>query len=133
MRSLVKLGFINERPEHNRDARWSETGDRYMIKLFRDYVFHQVRAMLCCTALCCTVLYTTLSQPASRSPMLSLPLPLYSSRTVVELGCDDTSPRLARHCLGIIMRMVAALQVNEAGVPVLDLAHVIECLNKLEV
>ena len=21
----VKLGFINERPEHNRDARWSET------------------------------------------------------------------------------------------------------------
>ena len=45
------------------------------------------------------------------------------------------TPRLAspRHCLGIIMRMVAALQVNEAGVPVLDLAHVIECLNKLEV
>ena len=31
------------------------------------------------------------------------------------------------------MRMVAALQVNEAGQPVLDLAHVIECLNKLEV
>ena len=30
VRSLVKLGFINERPEHNRDAgmRWSETGDR---------------------------------------------------------------------------------------------------------
>ena len=25
VRSLVKLGFINERPEHNRDARWSET------------------------------------------------------------------------------------------------------------
>ena len=25
------------------------------------------------------------------------------------------------------------MQVNEAGVPVLDLAHVIECLNKLEV
>jgi len=25
-----------------RDARWSETGDRYIIKLFRDYVFHQV-------------------------------------------------------------------------------------------
>ena len=21
----MKLGFINERPEHNRDARWSET------------------------------------------------------------------------------------------------------------
>eukprot|EP01043_Picozoa_sp_COSAG02_P025315 COSAG02_NODE_1418_length_12720_cov_20.079629_3_plen_54_part_00 len=38
---MVKLGFINERPEHNRDERWSETGDRYMLKLFRDYVFHQ--------------------------------------------------------------------------------------------
>ena len=25
-----------------RDSRWSETGDRYIIKLFRDYVFHQV-------------------------------------------------------------------------------------------
>lgn len=25
-----------------RSHRWSETGDRYIIKLFRDYVFHQV-------------------------------------------------------------------------------------------
>ena len=24
------------------DPGWSETGDRYMIKLFRDYLFHQV-------------------------------------------------------------------------------------------
>lgn len=24
------------------DPSWSETGDRYLIKLFRDYVFHQV-------------------------------------------------------------------------------------------
>eukprot|EP00160_Parvularia_atlantis_P000880 Unigene10713_Nuclearia_a/m.32759 Unigene10713_Nuclearia_a/g.32759 ORF Unigene10713_Nuclearia_a/g.32759 Unigene10713_Nuclearia_a/m.32759 type:complete len:149 (+) Unigene10713_Nuclearia_a:111-557(+) len=24
------------------DPAWSETGDRYMLKLFRDYVFHQV-------------------------------------------------------------------------------------------
>jgi len=24
------------------DAAWSETGDRYMLKLFRDYLFHQV-------------------------------------------------------------------------------------------
>ena len=23
---------------------WSETGDRYMLKLFRDYIFHQVTA-----------------------------------------------------------------------------------------
>ncbi|VDC07257.1 unnamed protein product [Peniophora sp. CBMAI 1063] len=41
-RLLAKLSFINERPEFARDARWSETGDRYIVKLFRDYVFHQV-------------------------------------------------------------------------------------------
>jgi PAB-dependent poly(A)-specific ribonuclease subunit 3 len=23
-------------------SNWSETGDRYLLKLFRDYVFHQV-------------------------------------------------------------------------------------------
>lgn len=41
-RLLVKLGFINERPEFDLDPSWSETGDRYLLKLFRDYVFHQV-------------------------------------------------------------------------------------------
>jgi len=64
-RLLTKMGFINERPEYalqnhlpasypiltnvhssffrfGRSHRWSETGDRYIIKLFRDYVFHQV-------------------------------------------------------------------------------------------
>jgi hypothetical protein len=25
------------------DPAWSETGDRYLLKLFRDYVFHQVK------------------------------------------------------------------------------------------
>ncbi|KZT50950.1 hypothetical protein CALCODRAFT_504129 [Calocera cornea HHB12733] len=42
VRLMTKLGFINERPEFDHDPRWSETGDRYIIKLFRDYVFHQV-------------------------------------------------------------------------------------------
>lgn len=28
----------------NLDASWSETGDRYMLKLFRDYLFHSVTA-----------------------------------------------------------------------------------------
>ncbi|KAI8990298.1 hypothetical protein BDB01DRAFT_756459 [Pilobolus umbonatus] len=42
VRLLSKFGFINERPEFEQDPRWSETGDRYMIKLFRDYVFHQI-------------------------------------------------------------------------------------------
>ncbi|KAI8983560.1 hypothetical protein BDB01DRAFT_722793 [Pilobolus umbonatus] len=41
-RLLCKIGFINERPEFDMDPSWSETGDRYLIKLFRDYVFHQV-------------------------------------------------------------------------------------------
>lgn len=31
---------MNDRFDH--DPRWAETGDRYIIKLFRDYVFHQV-------------------------------------------------------------------------------------------
>jgi PAB-dependent poly(A)-specific ribonuclease subunit 3 len=42
VRLLCKFGFINERPEFGRSLRWSETGDRYIVKLFRDYVFHQV-------------------------------------------------------------------------------------------
>ncbi|CDH57810.1 poly-specific ribonuclease [Lichtheimia corymbifera JMRC:FSU:9682] len=42
VRLLIKMGFINERPEFDMDPSWSETGDRYIIKLFRDYVFHQV-------------------------------------------------------------------------------------------
>ena len=41
-RLLIKLGFVNERPEFFGDSKWSETGDRYLLKLFRDYVFHQV-------------------------------------------------------------------------------------------
>lgn len=43
LRLLIKLGFINERPEGNGvDSKWSEQGDRYLLKLFRDFVFHQV-------------------------------------------------------------------------------------------
>ncbi|XP_021187894.1 PAN2-PAN3 deadenylation complex subunit PAN3 [Helicoverpa armigera] len=44
LRILIKLGIVNERPELNLDASWSETGDRYMLKLFRDYLFHSVTA-----------------------------------------------------------------------------------------
>ncbi|ODQ79725.1 hypothetical protein BABINDRAFT_7936 [Babjeviella inositovora NRRL Y-12698] len=42
VRLLAKLGFINERPEYDNDPAWSETGDRYPLRLFRDYVFHQI-------------------------------------------------------------------------------------------
>ncbi len=44
LRLLIKLNFINERPEYEHDRQWSENGERYFLKLFRDYVFHQVDA-----------------------------------------------------------------------------------------
>lgn len=43
-RLMAKLGTINERPEYEGDVKWSEVGERYILKLFRDYVFHQVNA-----------------------------------------------------------------------------------------
>ncbi|KAJ1921973.1 PAB-dependent poly(A)-specific ribonuclease subunit 3 [Mycoemilia scoparia] len=42
IRLMCKLNFILERPELENDTKWAETGDCYLIKLFRDYVFHQV-------------------------------------------------------------------------------------------
>ncbi|XP_069188312.1 PAN2-PAN3 deadenylation complex subunit pan3 isoform X3 [Procambarus clarkii] len=41
-RLLTKLNTIVDRPQLHLDTSWCETGDRYMLKLFRDYVFHQV-------------------------------------------------------------------------------------------
>lgn len=43
-RLVMKLGVINERPEFEGDKNWSEIGDRYSLKLLRDYIFHQVDA-----------------------------------------------------------------------------------------
>jgi len=43
-RLVAKLGTINERPEYDGDRQWSENGERYALKLFRDYTFHQVDA-----------------------------------------------------------------------------------------
>ena len=53
-RLLIKLNMVNERPEldaslpgtgaANPSSGWAETGERYYLKLFRDYVFHQVDA-----------------------------------------------------------------------------------------
>jgi len=42
LRILSKLNTILERTEFSLDPEWSETGDRYLLKLFRDYMFHQV-------------------------------------------------------------------------------------------
>ncbi|KAG6547571.1 hypothetical protein Mapa_011020 [Marchantia paleacea] len=41
LRILIKLGMTNELPEDDIESGWSETGDRYLLKLFRDFVFHQ--------------------------------------------------------------------------------------------
>lgn len=43
-RLMALLGFVNERGDAGVDPQWSETGDRYLLKLFRDYVFHRVDA-----------------------------------------------------------------------------------------
>jgi PAB-dependent poly(A)-specific ribonuclease subunit 3 len=40
-RLVMKLATIAERNEHEGERAWSETGERYILKLFRDYVFHQ--------------------------------------------------------------------------------------------
>lgn len=37
MRLLLKLSFINERPELGPNRRWSQSGDCYVLNLFRDY------------------------------------------------------------------------------------------------
>ncbi len=39
---LYKLGSINERCEYSNAANWSEIGGNYLLKLFRDFLFHQV-------------------------------------------------------------------------------------------
>ncbi|KAI4196107.1 MAG: hypothetical protein LQ350_006770 [Teloschistes chrysophthalmus] len=44
VRLLSKINFINERPEYEHDRHWAEHGNRFVIRLFRDYVFHQVDA-----------------------------------------------------------------------------------------
>ena len=44
VRLMTKLNFVNERPEYELDPRWAETGERYFLKLFRDFIFHQVDA-----------------------------------------------------------------------------------------
>ena len=41
LRIMLKLGFVNERPEFGPNRRWAQSGDCYILTLFRDYVFHQ--------------------------------------------------------------------------------------------
>lgn len=49
LRLLLKLAFVNERPEMGFDKNWSESGDCYILKLFRDFgelVFFIIRYAL---------------------------------------------------------------------------------------
>jgi PAB-dependent poly(A)-specific ribonuclease subunit 3 len=41
-RLMMKINVILERPDEEPGRGWSDTGERYYIKLFRDYVFHAV-------------------------------------------------------------------------------------------
>ena len=41
LRLLLKMCAVDQRPDSPMAPRWSETGDRYVLTLFRDYVFHQ--------------------------------------------------------------------------------------------
>jgi hypothetical protein len=33
--------MITERAESSHDPQWAETGDHYLLKLFRDWIFHR--------------------------------------------------------------------------------------------
>ena len=39
---LIHLEFFASDHRFAGDEQWSETGDRYLLKLLRDYLFHQV-------------------------------------------------------------------------------------------
>eukprot|EP00948_MAST-09A_sp_MAST-9A-sp1_P001484 g1484.t1 len=41
-RLMLKMNMVCERPELRRNTQWAETGNRYVLKLFRDYIFHQL-------------------------------------------------------------------------------------------
>ncbi|XP_014671544.1 PREDICTED: PAB-dependent poly(A)-specific ribonuclease subunit PAN3-like [Priapulus caudatus] len=42
-RVFIRMMTAVHTHRYNMDPSWSETGDRYLLKLFRDYLFHQVR------------------------------------------------------------------------------------------
>lgn len=41
LRLVTKLALVNERADENGGLAWSDTGERYILRLFRDFVFHQ--------------------------------------------------------------------------------------------
>lgn len=41
LRVLLKMGFVMDRPEQQADPSWSRAGEKHLLSLFRDFVFHQ--------------------------------------------------------------------------------------------
>lgn len=41
-RLMIKLNMVINRPDEDMEPGWSETGDRYLLRLFHDFVFHHV-------------------------------------------------------------------------------------------
>ncbi|KAH8871199.1 PAN2-PAN3 deadenylation complex subunit PAN3 [Schistosoma japonicum] len=66
-RLICKLQCIVERCDQGTSPEWSETGDRYMLKLFRDFVFHQSDP-LGAPYLDLTHIVTTLNKVEAASP-----------------------------------------------------------------
>jgi len=40
-RLMTKLQMVIDRPEHEQDPRWTDTGDRYLLKLLKSYIFYR--------------------------------------------------------------------------------------------
>ncbi|KFD51512.1 hypothetical protein M513_07562 [Trichuris suis] len=92
-RLLCKLCTVNERPRLGMDMKWAETGDRYLLKLFRDYVFHQ--------------------ENENCKPWI------------------DWAETGDRYLLKLFRDYVFH-QENENCKPWIDMAHIVQCLNKLD-
>ncbi|WFD29511.1 PAB-dependent poly(A)-specific ribonuclease subunit 3 [Malassezia sp. CBS 17886] len=42
VRLMCRMNAVVDRPDLHRDSQWAETGDRYVVRLFRDMVFHSI-------------------------------------------------------------------------------------------
>lgn len=99
LRLLLKLGTLNERPDQGGVGEWSETGERYILKLFRDYLFHQVR----------TFARSRLPVLAALFPVLSLPFLCVCVWLLFLrlLPCDDfvvvASGWCGKSCVGVLL------------------------------
>ncbi len=101
-RMLVKLGFINERPEYDQDPAWHESGELYMLRLFRDHLFHQAT-----------------TTPSS--------LHFFVASHLVEIEREKEGQYTH------IYHGYVSLQVYDNGGACIDFAHVVDCLNKVDV